>query len=129
MQYLALFSCLLAAAAASPVDVVESRQTAPAAKCADWGTGFGGSPLLGATDANASRCCIYGESTALCCRNDPALAADPYWKNALECSSPYWASATTFSRLYVCNVDSARFCTALCEDVPWLYDSPKNCTK
>ncbi|KAK6840940.1 hypothetical protein PG990_006949 [Apiospora arundinis] len=126
MQSLAaLLATLLAAAATvTATPIVEPRQ---AAKCADWGTGFGGSVLLGPTDANASRCCIYGESIELCCRNDPALATDPYWKNALECSNPYWANADIFGTLYTCNVTPGRICEERCAGVPWLYDTPKGC--
>lgn len=133
MQVLAIFASLLAVSAATPIEGaaadLAARQAAPAAKCADWGKGFGGSLLLGPTDAQASRCCIYGQSLEMCCRNDPALAADPYWSHSLECSNPYWANSTIWSDLYHCNIDPKYICKAECDEVPYLYDSPKNCPK
>ncbi|KAK7968773.1 hypothetical protein PG988_007846 [Apiospora saccharicola] len=133
MQVLATFASLLAASAATPIEAaaaeLASRQAAPAAKCADWGEGFGGSLLLGPTDAQASRCCIYGESIALCCRNDPALAQDPFWSRSLECSNPYWANTTIWGYLYSCNTDPGHYCKPECDGVPYLYDNPKNCPK
>ncbi|KAK7941502.1 uncharacterized protein PG986_013889 [Apiospora aurea] len=79
--------------------------------------------------AQASRCCIYGESISLCCRNDPALAQDPYWSRALECAHPYWANPTIWGYLYGCNTDPKYWCREECDGVPWLYDDPKDCPK
>ncbi|KAK8862980.1 hypothetical protein PGQ11_009215 [Apiospora arundinis] len=129
MQSFTLLLASLLAITATATPLLDSRQTAPApaATCPDFGTGFGGTLLLGPTDAQASRCCIYGESLELCCRNAPALATDPYWKNSLACSDPNWATFAKWSDLYHCNIDPKEMCTPLCDTVPYLRDGPKPC--
>ena len=121
MHFLVIAAGLVAAAAASPL-AIEPRQ---GAKCPDWGKGFGGSVLLGPTDAEASRCCVYGESLAHCCRNKP-FADDPYWSRALECSSPYWQTSSAHGPFYVCQIEP---CRPGCDSIPYLFTNKPECPK
>lgn len=131
---------LLAAATVSASPIAEdaalaARQTQWT--CPDIGKSiWTGAPLITAPDAKNSRCCVTGwsyvsgEGREVCCRNDPALLEDPTYKYSLPCNHEFWTSgADKIVTLRTCNLEDPQNtrCSARCDNVPWLYPTPKPC--
>ncbi|KAH7391165.1 hypothetical protein DE146DRAFT_158623 [Phaeosphaeria sp. MPI-PUGE-AT-0046c] len=130
-------AALLAAATVSSSPIAEdatlaARQTTWT--CPDFGINWG-SPVVTPADPKNGLCCItgwsyvWGEGREVCCRNDPALLNDPEYKYALPCNSESFSAPSKASQLLSCNREEPRNyrCSAECDNIPWLYPTPKPC--